>query len=71
MSAQPPAATSNTPSYPPVAIAPTEPTQAELKLQEDANKAKNKLYDEIKNIKVDDGIASKEIDSDQFEDPRV
>lgn len=55
---------------PAVVLSPGEPTEAEKKLEEDANNAKNKLINEIKQFKVDDDILLKDGEAEP-EDPRV
>ena len=50
-------------------MTPNEPTEAEKKLKEDAENAKTKLIEDIKNFKVDDDNAEQQIE--EPEDPRV
>lgn len=51
----------------PAPITPSEPTEAELRLKEEAENAKTKLIEEIKQFKLDDQPDQE----DEAEDPRV
>lgn len=46
-------------------VTPAEETQAEKNLTEETEKAKNQLVNEIKQINFDDGVANKDIDSEE------
>ena len=51
--------------------APATPTDAELQLRADAEKAKTQLVDEINKLKVDDESALADMGEGENEDPRV
>ena len=53
----------------PVTLVGKEPTEAEKKLKEEAEKAKTKLLEEIKSFKTED--QEQEVNTEEEEDPRV